>query len=35
MTAILACLVLPAAAAAEMMIPVTVRITELWQLDHG
>jgi len=35
MTAILACLLLPAVAAAEMMIPVTVRITELWQLDHG
>jgi hypothetical protein len=34
MTALLACLLLPAAAAAEMMIPVTVRITELVQLDH-
>jgi hypothetical protein len=34
MTAVLACLLLPAAATAEMMIPVTVRITELWQLDH-
>src|SRR5262245_57908257 len=32
--AVLTCLLLPPAAAAEVMIPVTVRITELWQLDH-
>src|SRR5262245_54211500 len=33
-TALLACLLPHAAAAAETMIPVTVRITELVQLDH-
>ena len=32
--ALLACLLLPAVAAAQTMVPVTVRITELVQLDH-